>query len=452
MTETLILLNGGLTAFLLVRGLWKRAGYLEVPFLSALIYAIWYLPQAFVLLDDTTLQESSLDRVLAMSLLCLIAVWAGWRDGIKIPARGGMSAEVRLDHLVLPTILLTLFAVLMRVAILAQPDEVRASGQWTGIITILAFFAQVGIVSLVLSFVLALRRRSIVTMALLGVNLMLYAAPLLIYFRRANTFEFVFCILLVLFFVKGKAIPRALVIAGLVVGFLYVNGVGDLRALSGGYSLNEAGKIEARIPTLEEVMGIDWFGIDRFRQARYISETRNAVVYMQSIEDQSAIGLGAALWNLLVHAYVPGQIVGFDFKQSLIIGDSLRSLALRSTGFEAHTGTTSTGFTLPYYDFWFFGALVYFFVTRILARHFARAYAGSVKSLAVYAVLLPLSILAITHYGYYVLVYAPLPLCAVWLAFWYARHAPDRLQTSQRFSVRFGTNMLRSGAKSPGNN
>lgn len=432
MTETLFALNVGFVAILLVRGLWKRGGYLQVPFLSALIYAIWYLPQAFVLRDDTTLPDGSMARVLAMSLFCLVAIWAGWRQGSRGAGLERTSGDVRLDRLVLPAILITLFAAAMRAAILAQPDEVRAMGQWTGPITIMVFFAQVGIVSLVLSFILVLRRRSLVTFALFGANLLLYAAPLLITFRRSDTFEFIFAALLCLFFLKGRTIPRVLIVAGLVGGFAFVNGVGHLRALGGGYALSETGQIETRIPTIGEILAIDWFGFDRFLKARDISETRNAAVFMAVAADQSAIGLGAEFWNRLVHAYVPGQIVGHDLKESLYIGESMDALALRTVGYVRHTGTTSTGFASLYHDFWFFGALVFFFVTRFIARHFTRARAGSLKSLTFYVVLLPLSILAITHFGYYVLVHAPLPIFTAWLAFRYARQSRYGRQAAHR--------------------
>lgn len=432
MTELLFLLNAALAGYLLVQGLWKRGGYLEVPFLSALVFAIWFLPQIYVLLDDITLPDGSVARVLVMSLLCLVAIAAGWKEGsAKLPARP-IGENINIDRLVVATACATAFAMTMHIAVMAQPDEDRAVAQWTGPLTILAFFGQVRIPALVLSLVLLIRRRTIVTMALAAPNLFLYAVPILVYFRRAGVFEFVFSVLLVLYFLKGKAIPRALVFTGAVFGFLFINAAGELRGLSGGYALNEVGKIETRFPTLDELMAIDWFGMDRFRQGQYISEARNAVVYMQSIEEQGAIGFGSAFWDMMVHAYVPGQLVGFDFKQSLKVGYDLILLALRSAGYETIPGATSTGFPVLYYDFWYFGALVYFFITRFLAQQFTRARAGSFESLTIYAVLLPQSIQGITHSGYQLLVYAPLPVFVVWLTFRYARQPPQRVQPSVR--------------------
>jgi hypothetical protein len=432
MTEILFVLNVLLVAVLLIEGLWLRTGYLQVPFLSALIYAIWFLPQAMVLLDDPSLPPGSMATLLTMSLLSLAAIWLGWRQGVGHGPFEHQRLAVPEQRLVLPVLAITLFAAAMRALILAQPDSLRASTQWTGPITIMAFFAQVGIVSLVLSLAMVMRRRTPATLALAAANVGLYAAPLLIYFRRGETSEFILATLLCLFFVRGKRPPRAAIAAGLVLAFAFINGVGYLRALGGGYTLDDAGKIETRIPTLDEISQIDWFTLQTFEESKYRSETRNAAMYMAVTDETGSLSLGSEIWNLIIQAYVPGQIVGFEFKHSLMIGDNLTRLAQKHGGYETYTGTTSTGFTYPYRDFWFFGAAVFFLVSRFMARQFLKAHAGSLEALSLYAIMLPLSLLAVTHYGYYVLINTPLPGFAAWAAFKFARpSSPRRLAMRQ---------------------
>jgi hypothetical protein len=431
MTETLFLLNVTLAGFLLAQGLWKRAGYLEVPFLSALIYLIWYLPQAFVLLDDMTLPQGSLARVLAMSLLCLLAIWYGWRTGFGSVEPSRQELTVPLDRLFWPTLLLTVFAIAMRLILLAQPDEARAASQWSGTITIIAFFSRVSIVSFVFSLAMVLHKRYALTITLLVLNTALYVAPLLIYFRRADTFEFILAGLLCVYFFLKRTIPKIAIIAGLIVGYAYINGVGHLRDLGGGYKLSATGEIETRVPTFEELSEIDWFGFEEIESAKLRSEVRNAAIYMAVSEANEYATLGAELWNQLIHSYIPAQILGADFKQSLIIGQSLIVLSEKHEAFSTFTGTTSTGFVSPYRDFWFFGVAVFYFVTRFLGQQYAKAYSGSLKSLSLYAILLPLAVQSLTHSGYYVIIHAPLPLGAAWLAWWSARldrNAPRTLQ------------------------
>lgn len=315
MTELLFWSNVALTGLLLIEGFWQRIGYLQVPFLSALIYAAWYLPQAAVLVNDPSLPNGSLANVLAMSLLSLVAIWAGWRRSagsapllrilLNVPAR-----------LIWPTLILTLFVAGIGVAINAQPEEARLASQWTGPLTILAFFARVGTVSLVLSLALVLQRRTILTMTLAGVNILFYAGPLLISFRRQSIFEFTFTVFLCLFFLMGRKIPRALIVCALAAGFAIINGVGHLRDLGGAYQISKTGKIETHIPTLSEILEIDWFDFKMFEESKYQSETHNAAIYMSATDETSSLYLGAEFWNALVFAYVPGQIIGFDFKKS----------------------------------------------------------------------------------------------------------------------------------------
>lgn len=109
-----------------------------------------------------------------------------------------------------------------------------------------------------------------------------------------------------------------------------------------------------------------------------------------------------------------------------MIGTDLPTLALKSAYYKSLIGTTPTGFPQPYRDFWFFGAAIFFFVTQFMGRQFAKAHSGSLQSLCLYAVLLPLALLAITHNGYYVLIYAPLPVFALWLAFRWAKPPASR--------------------------
>lgn len=55
MIELLFWLNVLFTGGVILHGFCHPTGYMQVPFLIALTYAGWYLPQAAVLLDDTTL-------------------------------------------------------------------------------------------------------------------------------------------------------------------------------------------------------------------------------------------------------------------------------------------------------------------------------------------------------------------------------------------------------------
>ena len=323
----------------------------------------------------------------------------------------------------------------MRVAISAQPDDVRAMSQWTGPITIMTFFAQAGTVSLVLSIAMVMRKRTSETILLAGANLALIAPSVLIYFRREDTFELIFAVIIGLFLIKDRLIPRAAIIVSLCLSVFFIHGIGLLRDLGGGYTQNSEGRIVTHVPTLEEIAQADWLSAVAFGENRLHSETRNAAIYMAVTDDRGSYTFGSELYNLVINAYVPGQIVGFEFKRSLMIGTSLSQFALDEGGYETVTGTTPTGFADVYREFWFYGAGVFFLTAFLLGRMFSGARSGSLYSFGLYAATVPLTLLAITHYGYYFFVNSPLLILALWLAIRAAN--PHRKRPARQLRLKF---------------
>ena len=427
MVEILFWLNVSITVGLILNGFYQATGYMQVPFLIAITSAGWYLPQAAVLLDDQTLPRQGLITLFIMSSLCLAATWIGWRVAVGPRPLRRMKLRVPVAQLKWPTLILTLVAIAMQILIMSRPDEERAVGIWTGPLTILVFFSRIGIVSGILSCAMLLERRSPWTIALAGANSALFSMPLLITFRRSDTAQFIFLIMLCLFFVIGRRIPRVFIAVGMIGGFAYINGVGHLRALSGAYQLSDNGKIESHVPTLEEISQINWFDLKMFEEAKLISETRNAVVSMYTIDKTGSLSLGAEVWDQLIFSYVPGQLVGFDFKTSLMTGADLVSLATNAGGYESLTGTTWTGFTQPYHDFWFLGAFAFFLLGRYMGLHFLRAHLGSLKAVCIYTALLPMALEFVTHSGYYVLINSPLLLFSIWFTFRFVNTARTRV-------------------------
>jgi len=383
MAELLFWANCFAVAAVLAGGLMKRGGYIEYPFLAAATYAGWYLPQAYVLLDDTTLPKNGLTLVLGMSLLCFAMIVHGWRAGGR-GSRPWVPVEIPVRRLIPPVAGLTAFAALMRLLIELQPLEDRLRGAWTGPLTIIAFFATLGVVSLAFSFLLVYRQRTFATRALLIANLALYAPMVLILFRRSEIMELALVTLGTLWFVRRISVPRTAIIAAAIVAVFIINGIGHLRALGGAYQLSASGELERRIPTIDEILDIDWLSVIDFKTSLSRSETRNAVYYMATVDRLNEFSYGAELWNRFIFAYVPGQIVGYEFKRSLMVGSSLKELVLKEEGYKTHTGTTSTGFAHSFSDFWFLGAIFFWPVAFWLRIKFNSAQQGNIFSQVIY--------------------------------------------------------------------
>jgi len=180
LTFLLLVLNSASAAFVLLREFLRRGGYVTLPFLTSLLFLIWYLPQAWALLDFPGVDPSSLVRLFFMSLLCFWALVIGWRKGLG-SWRRPMPLDLPVHRLRVPVYVITVVALTMRLLIEMQPPEVRAMGQWTGIITIIHFFASVSVVSMALSTAMVLKSRDLATVAVFLLNLSIYLPLILIY-------------------------------------------------------------------------------------------------------------------------------------------------------------------------------------------------------------------------------------------------------------------------------
>ncbi|MGP3726345.1 hypothetical protein [Cereibacter sphaeroides] len=396
----LLFLNSGSAICVLLFQFLRRGGYVTLPFLTSFMFLIWYLPQAWTLLNYSGVDPGSMVRLFFMSLLCFWALVIGWHQALR-GWRRPVPLELPVNSLLMPVFAITIFAMIMNILIERQPPEVRAMGMWTGVITIMAFFASVSVVSMVLSTAMVLKVRNLATLTLFALNLSIYLPRILIYFRRADTFEFSLAIALGLLFVGGRVIPRTAFILIAILGFFFVNGVGQLRGLSGAYRLSDSGTIDARIPTLREISEIDWLAVMDKKASIQQSEVMNAVVGLEAVSQFGSYTLGAQLWDRLVFAYVPGQLIGFDFKRSLMLNENALDVAREKLYFEKLTGTTWTGFVDPYQDFWFFGCLVWWLTGYVMGRLIKHAQRGDLMAYTLYAATITNGVHVTTHFGYY---------------------------------------------------
>lgn len=420
----LLLINTMSAVLVALREFLRRGGYVTLPFLTSTMFLSWYLPQAWTLMDYPGLAHGSLVRLFFMSLLCFWALVLGWRRGLVGGWRRPQPLVVPMRRLFIPVFAITLFAMAMRLLIEMQPTEVRTMGQWTGIITIIAFFASVSVVSMALSIAMLLTKRTWTTITLFALNLSIYLPLIFIYFRRSDMFEFMLATLLGLLFARGRVVPRAGIVGALVAGLFLVNGIGQLRALSGAYHLGPSGTIETRLPTLREIVAIDWFSTLDHRDRIDRSEVMNAAIGLQAVAYHGTFTAGAQFWNRLVHAYVPGQFVGHELKRDLMLGDHALEIARSELYFDKHTGTTATGFLAPYQDFWFVGCLVWWLTGYVMGRFMHHALNGSLIAYTLYAATITNAILVTTHFGYHLFSQSFLILLAViFVRFWLRRSA-----------------------------
>lgn len=428
MSEILLWINLACALSVAVWYFNKPNGFVELPFLFSIMYLSWFMPQVWPLVDAPQASQGGLSKLLLISLLSLIGVVVGWSNG------GGNSGSLKplslsVEDLLKPVALLTFLSAALQIMIQLRPAEELTSAQWTGPITILAFASTIGVVPLVASIAIVLHTRSVVTVALALLNVGIYAPALIIYFRRAEIFEFALAVLLGLVFVQKRRLPRLGITVACIAGFFLVHGVGELRQLGGAYHLDREGSLSKRIPSMKELLEIDWAASLAPRDPSQRTEVRNALETIEALDQSSSLTLGGELWNTLVNAYVPGQIIGVERKRDLLIGDPLADLTASQTYYRGTMGVTMTGFPHVFRDFWFLGFLVFWLTGVILGHQFRRAKEGALFSYLFYGSAVNLGIHTLTHSGYYMLAYSVLPIVAcAWLARTHSR-LPGRGRT-----------------------
>ena len=198
------------------------------------------------------------------------------------------------------------------------------------------------------------------------------------------TVEFVLVIALAAWFRRGVAAPRVLALAAIFAGALALVSTGAYREIAG----EETG------PSWSKVSTIDVLG--NFQEMLELGgpEMRNAVLRIHAVDRSMAFDYGLFHWNTLVFNYVPAQLLGREFKESLIIPFEEQV----DSEYDPPTGSTETGMADAFASFWYFGALKFFLISYLLGRMYRTAAAGSLLFQLLYALSLSSSMLTITHH------------------------------------------------------
>jgi len=181
----------------------------------------------------------------------------------------------------------------------------------------------------------------------------------LFYGRREPTVLFLMSMGLGIFFIKGKAAPRVVIIAAIFGAMFFIPSTGEYRSLAREDPLGAFRQINFR-RQFQEALDPD-----------AISELKNATALIAATEETGDYEFGAGYWNQIVFRFVPAQFLSRDFKDSLMIGGEQRDMSdfvYDVLGFQLPEGLTVTGMGDSFNEFGyvgclFFAALGYLFKT-----------------------------------------------------------------------------------------
>ena len=300
-------------ALLLAAVAWRPRLIYEYPYFMGATFIGFILPQAFALYR-TEWGGAYLESTFIMCALCLAACWFGYMprahpallEKFNMPVNTG-----RFFHGGAVFVLVGYFFT-YKFASMGRDEE---AGLLSGIGTIYLFFGGLVYPGFGICFYCALKERKAVAWLFTLVAAWIPLQAAIFYGRREPTALFLISLALSLFFLKGKTVPRWLVVGAVLASVFVIPAVGKYRQLSAENPLEAVKQIDLG----EQVK--EFFDEDA------ISEVKNATILIAATRESDDYEWGAGYWNRIVFRFVPAQFLGKTFKDSLMIGGVQRDPA-----------------------------------------------------------------------------------------------------------------------------
>jgi hypothetical protein len=378
----------GLVAVPLAMTIKKPACIFEYPFFMAFAFAVFIVPQAFSLIRfPGFVEQSSVDAVLLMACLCLIASFLGYQMAPSAFMLHWASRPVNMQRLLRAGLCFIVFAYLMLVLLSGMNIEYSEAGGMTATATIVLFFWQLAYPGFAICLFCALRRPTLGTVvaSIVGAYPPIQAV---INGRRENAAMLALIIAGAFFYERRKAPPGVAIVVATIFAMLAIPATGEYRGYASDNDWNS-------------IRQMDLVGsFERFLNEESVLELRNGAAIIESTRQTGNYQFGKAYWNHLVFRFVPAQLLGDDVKQALMFNVfDVAKAGGSETGIEFSRGSTITGMGDTFEQFGWLGC-VFFAIMGVL---FKGIWQASLEKDALFArVLYVLSITsgmrAVTHW------------------------------------------------------
>ncbi|WP_448570602.1 hypothetical protein [Trichothermofontia sp.] len=357
-----------LTASGLAWGLYDNRRLIEAPFLYAVGMFLIICPQLYVATYHYWRVPDQAFRIFSlMVVLCTIAIYWGYSQGNKI-----LKQEFHLPNYRWIINDNRLFKVGLSIGILGTIGWIQAQAigetesllkgglrGWPVYWYTLSKLTLPGISLILISYFQSQK----INRLLWAIGLSIFPVLLITeYGRRTMTFVLPFVYLSPLLIYKPKVkIPRWLIMTSLVLALIVVYAFPYWRweFQEGRYfSVIQEKPISAIIS--------DMFSGKKDR----VLEVIDGMIVTGAHYTTNQYGLGIDLvYNKLIHRYVPGSILGYDFKNSLLIGRRLQQDWISEIyGIDIARYTTKTAFSEVFSEFSFLGCLIFFYIGYLFRR------------------------------------------------------------------------------------
>lgn len=377
---TLILV--ALCVAMLAHGFVTRGRVFTFPFLAAVMFLTFVLPQIPGLINDHFMDNGSIARAVLFSALCLAACHVGWEVGTRCAV--GWDIALSEQRLLTAAATLSLLGAYFFYKFGQLPDEDRLRGLLTGTSVAYLFFAKLLTYGLVIAVLCFARRPTVFALAIIAFCCVFYFQRIVIAGRRSELAEFCLIFALSFWFQRGWSVPRTAVAAGIVASVIGLLGAGEYRE-----AVYYSGE-----PRWSAVADIDLQKNWNELLENSGPEMRNLVISMEFASETQNFDYGLTHWNNLVFTFVPAQVFGTSFKQSLML--DLPEIA--DSNHARMVGSTDMGMRDAYTSFWYFGFIKFVVIGLLLGWLYAAAMRGNTAMQALYILSATPAMLTITHF------------------------------------------------------
>lgn len=351
----------------------------QFPFFMVSTFLSFILPQAIAIVDNPgiAVTDTALERMLIYSCLCVAMCWLGYQFSPNENRLNSLNIEIDEHKLFKAGLILLIIGLGCSFALSRITIQTGANGNWTGPATILAFFGGVLNIALPLFLLRTLKKPSFINIVLTAITAFPILQAIILAGRRQPTVAFLITIGLCLFIGKRYIPPRFALVVLIPIAAYIIPVLGQLRGRF--WELVFAGNWDAIQSSSQE-------GLEGVIEGQ-ILELRNATLFMDYATQLDQYGYGRQLWDGFIFQYVPGQLVGWEFKQSLQFNNSYDLVGVY--GYQISSGTTLTGIGDSFMDFGFFGCLFF----ALMAYLYKTLWISTVQEKSIISTLLYISLI-----------------------------------------------------------
>lgn len=366
--------------------------------LGSLVVLGWVTPQLFGIISSGLVDLNYIGIFSLFVTSCLFACLLGF-ESFSLKSGNVDSSRVYFLDVRLLQCLAVFFVSIGIFSYFSMRGLAENSGtEWSGMITIHAFFTKFMLAGFAVSIVGYYRTKKKIFLFLLFICFLYYFDRVVVHGRRSSMVEVAFLYLLIKIIILKELPSLKIVISGFILLAVFVTVAGDYRYIILGdtYLRGTFGIASGVIGRAADVSILESF-YSIFQGDRYDREVYNAILAIEYVNRNGLYDFGAFNWNTFIFSFIPAQLVGADLKYSLLI-DVNSFLTDSFLLGNIHTGTTFTGFADSYSSFGIFGAVKFFIISFVLKIFMTFARSGSIFHFVALVFLFPAFCLSFTHH------------------------------------------------------